>query len=76
LQRSTAQDGRDGNDVHDKAQGTGFTTPPLHRSACALAHESPEAAAHEGIQLSALSDYDLSGDGPQGPMFGHAAAPE
>jgi GntR family transcriptional regulator/MocR family aminotransferase len=35
-----------------------------------------EAAAREGIQLSALSDYDLFGDGPQGLMFGYAAAPE
>ena len=35
-----------------------------------------EAAAREGIQLSALSDYDLLGDGPQGLMFGYAAAPE
>jgi GntR family transcriptional regulator/MocR family aminotransferase len=35
-----------------------------------------KAAAREGIQLSALSDYDLFGDGPQGLMFGYAAAPE
>jgi GntR family transcriptional regulator/MocR family aminotransferase len=33
-------------------------------------------AAREGIQLNALSDYDLLGDGPQGLMFGYAAAPE
>ena len=33
-------------------------------------------AAREGIQLAALSDYDLLGDGPQGLMFGYAAAPE
>jgi GntR family transcriptional regulator/MocR family aminotransferase len=33
-------------------------------------------AAREGIQLSPLSDYDLLGDGPQGLMFGYAAAPE
>ncbi len=35
-----------------------------------------EAAARAGIQLAALSDYDLFGDGPQGLMFGYAAAPE
>jgi hypothetical protein len=35
-----------------------------------------QAAAREGIVLSALSDYDLFGDGPQGLMFGYAAAPE
>jgi GntR family transcriptional regulator/MocR family aminotransferase len=35
-----------------------------------------KVAAREGIQLSALSDYDLFGDGPQGLMFGYAAAPE
>ncbi|HET6159284.1 MAG TPA: PLP-dependent aminotransferase family protein [Dongiaceae bacterium] len=34
------------------------------------------AARREGIVLSALSDYDLLGDGPQGLMFGYAAAPE
>jgi GntR family transcriptional regulator/MocR family aminotransferase len=34
------------------------------------------AAARAGIVLSALSDYDLLGDGPQGLMFGYAAAPE
>jgi GntR family transcriptional regulator/MocR family aminotransferase len=34
------------------------------------------AAAREGIVLSALSDYDLLGDGPEGLMFGYAAAPE
>ncbi|WP_119303649.1 MocR-like pyridoxine biosynthesis transcription factor PdxR [Dongia deserti] len=33
-------------------------------------------AAREGIQLAAVSDYDLFGDGPQGLMFGYAAAPE
>ena len=35
-----------------------------------------QAAARQGIVLSALSDYDLFGDGPQGLMFGYAAAPE
>ncbi len=35
-----------------------------------------EAARREGIALSALSDYDVFGDGPQGLMFGYAAAPE
>lgn len=35
-----------------------------------------KAAARAGIQLSALSDYDIFGDGPQGLMFGYAAAPE
>jgi GntR family transcriptional regulator/MocR family aminotransferase len=34
------------------------------------------AAVREGIQLSALSAYDLFGNGPQGLMFGYAAAPE
>jgi GntR family transcriptional regulator/MocR family aminotransferase len=34
------------------------------------------AAAREGIVLSALSAYDLFGDGPRGLMFGYAAAPE
>lgn len=34
------------------------------------------AAARDGIRLSALSDYDLFGEGPQGLMFGYAAAPE
>ncbi|MGH6893240.1 MAG: PLP-dependent aminotransferase family protein [Dongiaceae bacterium] len=34
------------------------------------------AARREGIVLSALSDYDVLGDGPQGLMFGYAAAPE
>jgi GntR family transcriptional regulator/MocR family aminotransferase len=34
------------------------------------------AARREGIILSALSDYDVFGDGPQGLMFGYAAAPE
>ena len=34
------------------------------------------AAAREGIVLSALSDYDMFGDGPEGLMFGYAAAPE
>ncbi|MEZ5832553.1 MAG: PLP-dependent aminotransferase family protein, partial [Dongiaceae bacterium] len=29
-------------------------------------------AARAGIQLAALSDYDLFGDGPQGLMFGYA----
>jgi GntR family transcriptional regulator/MocR family aminotransferase len=33
-------------------------------------------AARQGIALAALSDYDLFGDGPQGLMFGYAAAPE
>ena len=35
-----------------------------------------EAARREGIVLSALSDYDATGDGPQGLMFGYAAAPD
>lgn len=34
------------------------------------------AAGREGIVLAALSDYDVFGDGPQGLMFGYAAAPE
>ncbi|HEV8392096.1 MAG TPA: PLP-dependent aminotransferase family protein [Dongiaceae bacterium] len=34
------------------------------------------AAAREGIVLSALSEYDMFGDGPEGLMFGYAAAPE
>jgi GntR family transcriptional regulator/MocR family aminotransferase len=34
------------------------------------------AAAREGIVLSALSAYDLFGDGPRGLMFGYAAAPD
>ena len=34
------------------------------------------AAGREGIVLTALSDYDVFGDGPQGLMFGYAAAPE
>ncbi len=34
------------------------------------------AAARAGIVLAALSDYDVFGDGPQGLLFGYAAAPE
>jgi GntR family transcriptional regulator/MocR family aminotransferase len=34
------------------------------------------AAAREGIQLAAISGYDMFGEGPQGLMFGYAAAPE
>lgn len=33
-------------------------------------------ARREGITLSALSEYDVFGDGPQGLMFGYAAALE
>jgi GntR family transcriptional regulator/MocR family aminotransferase len=34
------------------------------------------AARRDGIVLSCLSEYDAVGDGPQGLMFGYAAAPE
>src|SRR5262249_53999280 len=39
------------------------------RQLCALARR-------EGFVLSCLTDYDAVGDGPQGLMFGYAAAPE
>jgi GntR family transcriptional regulator/MocR family aminotransferase len=38
--------------------------------------ELAAGARRDGIVLSCLSDYDAVGDGPQGLMFGYAAAPE
>ena len=67
---------------------TGWSRSSRRRAACiwsdgrrrasrAAATEALAALARrDGIVLSCLSEYDAVGDGPQGLMFGYAAAPE
>jgi len=49
---------------------------PLGRLKGRRDHALAALAQREGIVLSCLSEYDAVGGGPQGLMFGYAAAPE
>ncbi|HJT13650.1 MAG TPA: PLP-dependent aminotransferase family protein [Dongiaceae bacterium] len=49
---------------------------PLGRLKSRRDHALAALARREGIVLSCLSEYDAVGGGPEGLMFGYAAAPE
>jgi GntR family transcriptional regulator / MocR family aminotransferase len=49
---------------------------PLGRLAARRDHDLAAQARRDGIVLSCLSEYDAVGGGPEGLMFGYAAAPE